>query len=184
MLGHALASTDPELADLAVGRVVLLGSILRPSFSWTDVLARDRAEAVLNHYGTADKWAGLGGYAIYDAGPSGRRGFDRLNDDPIRGAINRAEPGFGHSSFFEPARMSTIYLNVWKRFLTEPLSSLDNLVHVPQRTPWRPPPRPVRFLIGVLMLAFVATSIALAVTALVLGLIDLVGLVSGDHRLP
>jgi hypothetical protein len=86
MLGHALASTDPEVADLAVGRVVLLGSILRPNFPWAEIIARGRAEAVLNHYGTADSWAGIGGYVIYDAGPSGRarsRGVPALGNPRI-----------------------------------------------------------------------------------------------------
>jgi hypothetical protein len=81
MIGHALASTDRELANLAVGRVVLLGSILRPNFPWAEVVARGRAEAVLNHYGTSDPWAGIGGYVIYDAGPSCRRGVCGLRSN-------------------------------------------------------------------------------------------------------
>jgi len=176
MLGHALASTDSNLADLAVGRVVLLGSILRPSFSWTDVVARGRAEAILNHYGTADIWAGLGGYVIYDAGPSGRRGFDSVDADERQTLIDRDEPGFGHSSFFQPAQMRKVYLDTWKRFLTEPLTSLPALERGSRAAPWRPPPRVLRLAAGVMAFALVAAVVALVATALVLGLIRLLSL--------
>jgi hypothetical protein len=180
MLGHMLASTDPELADLAVGRVVLLGSILRPSFSWSDVVARGRAEAVLNHYGTNDYWAGLGGYVIYDAGPSGRRGFDRTADsDDDQRVINREAPGFGHSTFFQIAHMRQVYLESWKPFLTQPLSHLAALEKGSRSAPWRQPPRVLRFAAAVLTLTLVAAATSLTIAAFVLGLIRLVSIAVG-----
>lgn len=180
MLGHALASTDPELANLAVGRIVLLGSILRPSFTWGDVFARRRAEAVLNHYGTADRWAGLGGYVIYDAGPSGRRGFDPVADtDNDQPAVNRQALGFGHSSFFRVACMRKAYLDSWKPFLTQPLSSLHALELGPRRTPWRAPPRPLRFGAAFIAFALVIAVATLTVAAFALGLLRLISLAVG-----
>ena len=180
MLGHALASTDPELANLAVGRIVLLGSILRPSFSWSNVVARGRAEAVLNHYGSADHWAGLGGYVIYDAGPSGRRGFDPVADTGRdQRVINREAPGFGHSSFFQIGCIRKVYLDSWKPFLTEPLSRLQALEQGPRPAPWHAPPRELRFAAAFFAFALAFAAAALTVAAFVLGLIRLVSLAVG-----
>jgi hypothetical protein len=180
ILGHMLASTDLELADLAVGRVVLLGSILRPSFSWGDVVARGRAEAVLNHYGTNDYWAGLGGYVIYDAGPSGRRGFDHIveSEDDQR-IINREAPGFGHSTFFQIDQMRKVYLDSWKPFLTQPLALLPALDDGQRQPPWQPPPRALRFPAAVLTLTLVAAATTVIIAAFVLGVIRLVSIAFG-----
>lgn len=176
MLGHALASTEPELAGFAVGRVVLLGSILRPSFDWADVLARGRAKAILNHYGSKDFWAGIGGYVIYDAGPSGRRGFDRSG---VVDVVNREEARFGHSTFFHVDQMERVYGDSWKPFLTEPSSRLSALERGTRPSPWRPPPRLLRF-VGALLSLVLATAVAaIAATALVLGLIQLVSALVG-----
>jgi hypothetical protein len=179
MLGHALASTDPELADLAVGRIVLLGCILRPRFSWTKVLARGRAEAVLNHYGTADVWAGASGYVIYDSGPSGRRGFDLADGEELQLVINREEPGFRHSSFFNPSTMRDAYVGVWQPFLTEPVSGLTDLERHGPRSPWRPPPRLMRFLAGTVTVSVGTALVALVTVALVLGALRLVTIAAG-----
>jgi hypothetical protein len=178
MLGHALASTDPEVADLAVGRVVLLGSILRPNFPWAEIIARGRAEAVLNHYGTADSWAGIGGYVIYDAGPSGRRGFDPTPDSGGQPIINRAEPGFEHSTFFQEEIMRRVYLESWKPFLIEPLAALAGLKRGTPSTRWRPPPRVLRFGTAAAALGVVAAIAIVLTAALVIGLIDIANRVS------
>lgn len=118
LLGHALESDR----ELKVGRVILTGCILRPDFEWKKFVEEtEQVEAVLNHFGTDDNWAGIAHYAIWDSGPSGRRGFDKP------GVINVKAEGFSHSQFFEEGILSGVYLRVWKPFLTLPLERLSEL---------------------------------------------------------
>ncbi|MFY9819787.1 MAG: hypothetical protein WAM82_00290 [Thermoanaerobaculia bacterium] len=131
LLGHAL-HCHPELR---VGRVITLGCILRPDFDWATLVKRGQVDAVLNHFGTKDSWARLAHYAIPDAGPAGRRGFDfyeeawpeALRPEGQRRLFNvRAEglrhEGLRHSDFFQdPERDSTmarLFAEVWQPFLT------------------------------------------------------------------
>jgi len=115
LLGHALEQ-NPQLN---VGRIILLGCILRPDFDWKTLIARGQVEAVLNHYGTKDFWARIAHYFIPDSGPSGRRGFD--DDETV---INVAAEGVGHSDFFQVDTMRVQFKTVWRLFLTSPNSDL------------------------------------------------------------
>jgi len=133
LLGHALVS-DP---DLRVGRVILLGSILRPDFDWSRLIRRKQVEAVLNHHGTKDGWVRIAQRFIPCSGPSGRRGFD----DPA--VLNRPAEGFGHSQFFEEDVLPGLFEEVWGPFLTaapETLPELPGLARPPgdwRRGRWR-----------------------------------------------
>ncbi len=129
LLGHALTAYP----KLRVGRVILLGSILRPDFDWSSLIKRGQVQAVLNHHGTADGWVRIAQRFIPCSGPSGRRGFD----DPA--VLNRPAKDFGHSQFFEDHVLPGLFKTVWGPFLTaapETLRDLPGLTR-PSAT-WRP----------------------------------------------
>jgi pimeloyl-ACP methyl ester carboxylesterase len=124
LLGHALH----RYPEIRVGRVITLGCILRPDFDWATLVRRGQVDAVLNHFGTRDFWARVAHYAIPDAGPAGRRGFDSHaegwpEDRPQEGRLfNVRAEGLRHSDFFQdPERGSTLkslFAEVWQPFLT------------------------------------------------------------------
>ena len=116
LLGHALRKNP----DLNVGRVILLGSILRTDFNWSELEKRGQVEAVLNHYGTRDFWAWIARFAIPDSGPSGHQGFKDS------GVINVPAAGFTHSEFFETRENSKIMKEL---FRTEPVNGRKGLWH-------------------------------------------------------
>ncbi len=124
LLGHALH----EHRGLRVGRIVTLGCILRPDFDWATLVRRGQVEAVLNHFGTRDRWAAVAHGAIPDAGPAGRRGFDlhrerwREQDQAAPPVLNVPACGFGHSDFFtdhlpHPTVLERQFAEVWQPFL-------------------------------------------------------------------
>jgi ribosomal protein S27AE len=127
LLGHALQSDQ----DLRLGRVVLLGSILRPDFGWASLLQQNRVEAVLNHHGTRDIWAGATHWFIPDSGPSGRRGFDS-NDLRVH---NVPAKDFGHSTFFAPQHLPAAFHDVWHGFLRG--DTPPPVLTIPKRAPWK-----------------------------------------------
>ncbi len=129
LLGHALR----ENPDLKVGRVILLGCILRPDFDWLSLIERGQVEAVLCHYGTRDFWAGVSHYIIPDSGPSGRRGFcDR------KAIIHVEAPGFRHSDFFRKEDIRSKFSTLWTPFLTTAARELGALAGGdPPGKPWR-----------------------------------------------
>ncbi len=166
MLAHALAGHR----DLAVDRIILAGSIVRPDFAWTDVLERGQADAVLNHYGTRDRWAKVAAYFIVDAGPSGRRGFD-----PGSGAIDRREDGFTHSEFFSPQRLPGVFGTAWKPFLTAAASNLGDFAKGAETKRWQPPAWPLRVLPRLGAATLAAGVFALALASLIVGLLVIAG---------
>jgi hypothetical protein len=154
LLGHALWR-DPTLR---VGRVILTGCILRPDFDWATLVARNQVEAVLNHFGTRDFWAGIAHYLIPDAGPAGRRGCD---DEAV---INVRAEGLGHSDFFGP-RMDEIFRHVWQVFLRLPGEELATAlpgIRISRR--WRQAPWLFRAMLRLLVLV-VAGALALIAAA-------------------
>jgi pimeloyl-ACP methyl ester carboxylesterase len=108
-------------------RVLLCGSIVRPDYSWTQMVLRKQVEEVLNDYGALDTWAALAGWVVKDAGPSGRIGFR----DDARGRVDqRYHPEWGHSQYFY--RLN--YSERWVRFLGgEPFE--DGELQAPRRVP-------------------------------------------------
>lgn len=170
LIGHALL----EHEDLRVDRVILMGSVLRPDFPWNEVVQRDQAEAIMNHFGRRDVWAGIAGYFIPESGPSGRRGFDSGT-----GALNHPEPRYGHSAFFDETAMRKSYEELWRPFLQRPRGRLTELGTEGGQAAWKPAPLFLRAMLPRWVLLGLAAAIGLTlVTALVLGLIRLVELLA------
>lgn len=161
LLGHAL-DTD---RSLHAGRVILVGSILRPDFNWGKLIERGQVEAVLCHYSTGDFWARIAHYVIPKSGPSGRRGF---ND---RDAIAHVETkDLSHSGYFDERKMLEFHGSVWKRFLTDPPSRLKTMPRLNISRPWREAWWPFRATLPrYLVLLLFASICTLFLAALVLG---------------
>jgi pimeloyl-ACP methyl ester carboxylesterase len=158
LLGHAL-HRHPKLR---VGRVVTLGCILRPDFDWVTLVQRGQVDAVLNHFGTKDFWARIAHYAIPDAGPAGRRGFDfyerawpeAFRPEGQRRLFNVRAEGLRHSDFFQDAErgstLARLFAEVWQPFLTT--KNAEDLARaLPAEWPaerWRQARWPRRALVG------------------------------------
>jgi pimeloyl-ACP methyl ester carboxylesterase len=98
---------------VAIGRLVLLGSIVPIDFDWTRLASQ--IDGVLNHYGTRDHIVALSHFFIPRSGPSGRRGFS--SDTPRQVAAS----GWRHSDFFKPVEhLHAAWRDVWTPFLTDP----------------------------------------------------------------
>lgn len=168
LLGHALWD-NPELK---VGRVILLGSILRPDFRWNELVQNKQVEAVLNNYGTRDFWALIAHYFIPDSGPSGRIGFNKES-----GVLNIPAPDYGHSSFFTPPHnLKKGFASLWTKFLAEAAESLDRLPgQVVNETNWQQSSlifratlgRYLLLLIALVALLFVACAFVVGVSVCV-----------------
>lgn len=116
LIGHALQADE----KLRVGRIILLGSILRPDFDWGVLVNRSQVEAVMCHRATGDIPVAIAQYIIPDSGPSGRRGFNS-------GVVNEVvSEGLAHSAFFSEDRMRSFYTDSWKPFLTSQRTTLEN----------------------------------------------------------
>ena len=163
LLGHALQA-DPELR---VGRVILTGCILRPDFSWAELIARRQVEAVLCHYATRDFWARVAHYVIPDSGPSGRVGFnDRKH------IVHKELPSGRHSDFFAEDKLGSFFEKAWQPFLTEPGNQIpagDSSESTWTEAWWLFRARLWRWLI----LLAAGTLAVLALAAMALGLLDL-----------
>ena len=130
LVGHALRLDT----SLRLGRVILTGSILSPTFEWDELLAAGRVEAVLNHRAGCDFPVWIARYAIPDSGPSGRVGF---TSDCV---VDALEPKWGHSQYFseQDDALFTSLTNLWRPFLTWDLSSITELRGPVPRANWRP----------------------------------------------
>jgi hypothetical protein len=175
LVGHLIEdelTRKPE-EQLKFGRVILTGCILRPDFDWKRIRDAALVEDVLNHYGTKDAIVPLAHAAIWDSGPSGRRGFD---GDQV---LNVRAAGYGHSDLFaidkwvvngtafqvstgatgSANHLEHSYRRYWRPFLTLPRQEVAGLPdRVNPQTPWRPLPWPFRgtlfpFLVLPLLLA-------------------------------
>jgi hypothetical protein len=163
LIGHAL-QRDPKLK---IGRLLLTGCILRPDFDWRALESRGQVEAVLNHYGTKDFWAGVAHYVIPDSGPSGRIGF--VSGAPV--VQVRAE-GFGHSDYFTQENLGRIFQQTWQPFLTMPFEKLES-IGVGGGTAWSRAAWPLRAtILPVLLLIVLWTIVAALLGCMVLGMID------------
>lgn len=165
LLAHALIANP----NLAVGRVVLTGSIVRPDFDWQSLVERGQVEAVLDHYSPRDRTVPLAQLFIWDSGPSGNRGTT-----PGENVVNHRSDGLGHSDYFADGVLEQEYDEVWRPFLTRGLSDLASTA-TGDPPPWRPLPWPLRAVIprfGAIML--IAAAIALCAAVVVLGAADLV----------
>jgi pimeloyl-ACP methyl ester carboxylesterase len=128
LIGHALEQNP----DIRVGRIILAGSVLRPDFDWSTLLADGRVEAVLNHCGRLDMWSWVSEFFIPDSGPSGYRGFA-----PCAGVYNCIEPHFRHTTFFRDRHIDRVHRDVWLPFLEMPAQDLSGLAEAAISSPWR-----------------------------------------------
>jgi hypothetical protein len=180
VIAHSLGTLLLNLAlrrnrSLEVGRIILLGSIIRPDIDWRDLIDRGQVQAVLNHYGTKDFWALIAHYFIPGSGPSGREGF---NDN--QAAINIQAKGFRHSDFFRSEHLGNLFATVWRPFLTLPqpeLSSLGDLSD--ERHDWQQASWPLRATLPrFLLLAITSITVSLFLFSVVLGLLQIIGWLS------
>lgn len=162
LIGHALV----ENPNLAVGRIVLAGSILRPDFEWDELLASGQVEAVLNHVAGRDRWVPFAQLVIPDAGPSGARGFADT------GVIHRTEPEFGHSSFFDEQRVADNFELVWRPFLRRPIARVAEL-EAGTTSGWRPLPRTIGDSLRLALLCFGAALLIVGAASTGIGLASL-----------
>ena len=111
-LGTYLVGTAMERYEGVVfDHVILCGSILRTRYPWSEVLNNGgRALAVLNDYGGRDIWALLANWVVYDAGPSGVRGFE---DEAGGKVLQRGHRDRRHSDYFYDGNY-----RVWAAFLS------------------------------------------------------------------
>ena len=121
--------------DIRIGRVILIGSVLRPDFDWNKLIKEGRVEAVLNHYGSHDYWSWVSEYFIPESGPSGFRGFAECAN-----VFNRVRRRFRHTTFFEEKNISHIQQSLWSPFLTLPVDQLRRLTGPDVSSTWRPVP--------------------------------------------
>lgn len=123
---------DPEFNDLKFGRVITVGSIVRPDFDWTSLAGNDRIGAVLNHMGGRDMPVLFAQYMIPGTGPGARCGY--LDEH----AVNQLDPEFDHSEALRSTRLQEQLRDggLWERFLTQPEGNFapDN-EHTP--TKWK-----------------------------------------------
>jgi hypothetical protein len=118
LIGHALNSDR----KLKVGRILLLGSILRPDFDWNRLIESGQVNAVLCHCGTKDFCATISEFIIPDSGPSGRIGF--CHHDRV---LNVRAVGLRHGGFFSKDIMPDLFKHVWAPFLTKPDEAIAGL---------------------------------------------------------
>lgn len=161
LLGHLLLNElerEPE-ERLKFGRIILTGCVLRPDFDWKRIKEAELVEDVLNHYGSKDWVVLLAHAAMWDSGPSGRRGFDGYQ------VINILAEGYGHSDLlstkkyvvngkhFQKSNGSTdekhhlehTYKRTWRPFLTLPRHELSRIPdHSDPTTRWRQLPWALR----------------------------------------
>jgi pimeloyl-ACP methyl ester carboxylesterase len=121
IVAHALAS-DPTLR---LGRLILVGSVIRPDWTWHEPLDRHQLTGVLNYCGDRDPWVGLSERFIPDSGPSGTIGFT----EPHERLTNVLRPGGTHGSAFTRASFEQTFEDVWRPFLADRTSDVDALDH-------------------------------------------------------
>lgn len=137
----SLVLQDKEFADLQFGRVITVGSIIRPDFAWSPLIDAGRVEAVLNHMGGKDVPVLAAQFVIPGTGPSGRAGF---LDSAV---LNQYTAAFGHSDCLgeKHLREALAKGGLWDRFLTQP-KALFAPDHPFRNTKWRPTCAPLQWL--------------------------------------
>jgi pimeloyl-ACP methyl ester carboxylesterase len=117
IVAHALQE-EPELR---LGRLVLVGSIVRPNWDWDTPLDRGQIQAVLNYCGDRDLPVKVAEWGIPDSGPSGVHGFP--STDPR--LFNVIRPGGQHSTAFEKGLLVPTFEAVWQPFLADRFEDAD-----------------------------------------------------------
>lgn len=152
----------PEFDDLRFGRVIAAGSVIRPSYDWSERIKQGRIEAVLNHCGGKDLAVPLAQFFIPGTGPGARHGFSDA------AAINVMNPDYRHSGCFKIAELKANLADggLWDCFLRDSLPTAVDETERFRPQPWRPVWRPIRGLVRFIGMALIA---AIAWVALTLG---------------
>jgi pimeloyl-ACP methyl ester carboxylesterase len=111
--------------NLRLGHVVLVGSIIRPDWPWTNSIERNQVTGILNYCGDRDPWVRLAERFIPDSGPSGRVGFTDQHDR----LLNLVLPHATHSSAFTDWQLPISFEDVWRPFLAERWYDIDMRDH-------------------------------------------------------
>jgi hypothetical protein len=122
-----------EFSDLRFGRVIAVGSVIRPDFDWSFHIGNGRLEAVLNQCGALDWAVPFAQFTIPGTGPGGRHGFTD------RAAKNVQNARYSHNSAFDETELQQNLMpgGLWDQFLREPISSfLHPAAFSPK--PWAP----------------------------------------------
>jgi len=119
---YIVASAMEQCPEIRFDRIILCGSIVRKSYSWSNRLDAGQFNWLLNDRGKRDLWARAAEWVVQDAGPSGYSGFD----DPARGrVVEEVHQSFRHSDFFYDLN----YTKQWIPFLQgkqlQPLAQED-----------------------------------------------------------
>ncbi len=160
VVAHALQDDQ----TLRLGRLVLIGSIVRPDWPWADMIDRGQIAGVLNYCGRRDLPVRLTQHVIPDSGPSGVLGF--VQGSPR--VVNVIDPNGNHSSVFKGAHLEAAFEDVWRPFLTARAENIDMTAHesVTGR-PWSQAPLLCRApALPLLILALVTGILAFAVTSI------------------
>jgi pimeloyl-ACP methyl ester carboxylesterase len=137
IVSHALQA-EPELR---LGRLVLVGSIVRPNWDWETPLGRGQIQAVLNYCGDRDLPVKITERGIPDSGPSGVHGFPSTD----RRVINILRPGGRHSTAFKVGVLIPSFEAVWQPFLADRFDDADLREHrFMQPVAWKPARRLLR----------------------------------------
>jgi hypothetical protein len=112
-----------EFSDLRFGRVIAVGSVIRPDFDWSSYIRDGRIEAVFDQCGGRDLAVPFAQFAIPGTGPGGRHGF---MDSAVINVRNRR---YGHSTAFTEAELARNLARggSWDRFLREPLATFSDV---------------------------------------------------------
>lgn len=122
LLAHALRIDE----TLRVGRVMLTGSIVTPTFEWARLIEQGRVEAVCNLRALRDWEVAISERLIPDSGPGGRLGFQ----DGV--VVDHVQPNWSHSTCFKSGQRVASPMNVtldalWRPFLTWHSTALHKL---------------------------------------------------------
>jgi hypothetical protein len=147
----------PEFDDLRFGRVIVAGSVIRPDYNWTQRIDQRRVEAVFNHCGGKDMAVPFAQFFIPGTGPGARHGFI----DPATVSVMNCD--YHHSSCFRIAELESNLAEggLWDRFLRGSLAPPAFEAERFRPKAWRPiwpSIRGIVRLIGVALLALIATG--------------------------
>jgi hypothetical protein len=122
-----------EASDLRFGRVIAVGSVIRPDFDWSSYLRNGRIEAVLCQCGARDWAVPFAQFFIPNTGPAGRHGFI---DQAV---INVRNGQYGHSTALTEGELARNLVRggLWDRFLREPLATFSDPTRF-EPTTWSP----------------------------------------------
>lgn len=142
-----------EFSDLRFGRVIAVGSVIRPDFNWSLYIQKGRVEAVLNQCGGGDWAVPFAQFTIPGTGPGGRHG---ITDSAVKNVKNER---YGHGTAFLEAELEA-NLNrggLWDRFLREPISSFSDRTSFSPK-PWFPTPAPLRWVTRMATIGLIAVA--------------------------